>query len=268
VKKWMMFFVIGTLPAMAQTAPLPQTSPATFPATAATTLPTKPPTTLPATMAATMAATTAPSTGPTTSSSPTTTAAVDRLQAFRDRFQRPQQPPRTVGAAKPLPRDFNLLVSRSVFVHGPQRIFEGPEVPPTTQPGNSSFQPSRPERTLLFNGSTRTEGEWVAFIEDTVASRVLKLKVGEPIARGKVTAITLSSLNYDANGKSTLVAIGQNLDGESAAPSSTQPSLAGAPSTGPGGSQGGPGASPGLSGPANDMLERLRQKRLKELGGK
>jgi hypothetical protein len=115
-----------------------------------------------------------------------------------------------VGAAKPLPRDFNLLVSRSVFVHGPQRIFEGPEVPPTTQPGNTSFQPSRPERTLLFNGSTRTEGEWVAFIEDTVASRVLKLKVGEPIARGKITAITLSSLNYDANGKSTLVAIGQN----------------------------------------------------------
>ena len=262
MKKWTMILLLAAIPAVAQT--LPPTNPATGPATMATSAPA----TLPATSPATMAATTAPSTGPTTSSSPTTTAVADRLQAIRDRLQKPQQPPRTVGAAKPLPRDFNLLVSRSVFVHGPQRIFEGPEVPPATQSGNTSLQPSRPEKTLLFNGSTRTEGEWVAFIEDTVASRVLKLKVGEPIARGKITAITLSSLNYDANGKSTLVAIGQNLDGESAAPSSTQPSLAGAPSTGPGGSQGGPGASPGLSGPANDMLERLRQKRLKELGGK
>jgi hypothetical protein len=276
MKNWIMLLAITAFSVEAQTTPVPQTNPAAVPSVV-TSQPTTTPTpstniailpttssSMPSTSTATSLPTTAPTTTPTTAAStgPTTSATGPATSTAR-RFTRPEPAPRVVSAAKPLPRDFNLLITRSVFVHGRKMTYDAPENV-TSQPVAPTFTPTRPEKALLFNGSTRTEGEWVAFIEDTAATRVLKVKVGDPIARGKVAAITLTTLNYDAAGKTTLVMIGQNLDGESTGAPTTSPSFAGTPSTGPSSS----GAPPALSSGASDMLERLRQKRLKELGGK
>jgi hypothetical protein len=260
-------------------AAAPGTIPATAPVKIGTTLPTTKavateiPTTAPA---ATQLATTGPATVPT--SAPTTLAATGpttgptagfarpRFDPRDSRFSRPAPPAplaRVVPIPKPLPVDYAVLSSRSFFVHGRMLEERGPRDngPGDQGPdGSPRFPtPSRPEKNLLFNGSTRADGDWVALIEDTAAAKIIKVNVGDNLAQGKVSAITLTTLDYDAAGKTVRISLGQNLDGEAIAGSTTRPSDAGATS--------GP-APAGSGGPPLDILERMRQKRAAELGGK
>ena len=152
-----------------------------------------------------------------------------------------------------MPKDYSLLVSRSVFVHG--RMTDIRPVDPNG--GTPISVPPRPEKSLLFNGATKADGELVAFIEDMTAGKVLKLRVGDPVARGKIAAITLDTFDYDSGGKVRQIMLGQNLDGE-----------AGLPTSRPTTSSSSPGSSTPGGSPLTDILERLRQKRAQELGGK
>jgi hypothetical protein len=257
-------------------APAPGTVPATAPVKIGTTLPTteavatESPTTAPAT---TQLATTGPATLPTSApttlattgpaTGPTTGFARPRFDARDSRFSRSAPPApvaRVVPIPKPLPVDYAVLNSRSFFVHG--RIIEPPTIDDNGEDPTRGRPPgpsrSRPEKNLLFNGSTRADGDWMALIEDTAAAKIIKVNVGDKLAQGTVSAITLTTLDYDAAGKTVRISLGQNLDGEAIAGSTTRPSEAG-PTSGP--------SAPGGSGPL-DILERMRQKRAAELGGK
>ena len=233
MKKWMILLILGATVTEAQEV-VPATSPASLPGGNATIslTTTRSATTLPTTLAA------SGTTNPTTS-----TAASQAILSAR-----------SVAVAKVMPKDFALLVSRSVFVHGRM-----PDIrPPGPGPGPTPTQ--RPEKALLFNGATNADGELVAFVEDITAGKVLKLRVGDPVARGKVAGITLESFDYDSAGKKQRIALGQNLDGE-AGTATSRPTTSDSPSgfSGP--------LTPGGTGPM-DMLERMRQKRAQELGGK
>ena len=214
------------------------------------------PATVPATMPSTLPATTTASTAPATA--PSTTASVTRESARPDRrFAPPTTAATGVGhlvlTPRAMPKDFAVLSSRSIFVHGRMRMSDGgPTTSLTVAP------PARPEQSLVFNGATLTESQIVAFIEDTSAGKVMKLRAGEAVARGKLGTITLDTLEYDAGGKVTRVQIGQNLDGNAAV----------MPTSRPVSSDASPGSTTGPSGGASDMLEKLRLKRLQELGGK
>ena len=260
-------------------APAPGTMPATAPVKIGTSLPntgvvsTESPTTAPAVpQLATTGPATQPSSAPTTlaatgsATGPTTAAAPARPDFSRDnrfsRFAPPAPVARVVPIPKPLPVDYAVLNTRSFFVHG--RLIEdrgsrdfGPRDPQAE--GSRFSSPLRPEKNLLFNGSTRADGEWMALIEDTAAAKIIKVNVGDKLAQGKVSAITLTTLDYDAAGKIVRISLGQNLDGEAIAGSTTRPSEAG-PTSGPSPAGGG--------GPLADILERMRQKRLQESGGK
>ena len=191
---------------------------------------------------------------------PTTTTASTQPGFTRDRFARATPPPRSIAAAKVMPKEFAMLVSRSVFVHGRmpvdspprERSNEGPPIPM-----------ARPEKSLLFNGATNSDGQLIALIEDTAAGRILKLKVGDPVARGKVAGITLDTFDYDSAGKVQRVVLGQNLDGE-ASSATTRPTTATA-TTGPSGE---PAPLSTGGGPLADIMERMRLKRALEMGGK
>ncbi len=213
-------------------------------------------TTAPASMPATRPdATTGPSTQTLTATtaavSPATTTASSQPGAPKDRFARVSPPARSIAAAKTMPKDYSLLVSRSVFVHGRM-----PD-PRTPEPPGVPIPAPRPEKSLLFNGATKADGELVAFIEDMTAGKVLKLRVGDSVARGKIAAITLDTFDYDSGGKVRQIVLGQNLDGE-----------AGLPASRPTTSSSSPGSSTPGGSPLTDILERLRQKRAQELGGK
>jgi hypothetical protein len=122
--------------------------------------------------------------------------------------------------------------------------------PGSSHPTTGPAEVVPPERTLVFNGLTESDST-TALIEDTAAHKINKLHVGDSIAAGKVTRIDFDSLDYTANGKTTKVAIGQNLEGATAAPT-TGPAVFGAS----GGTTGGSG------GGGDSILERMRQRRM------
>ena len=77
--------------------------------------------------------------------------------------------------------------------------------------------PRLPENVLVFTGVTVTDHATVGFVEDTSQGTVRQVKVGDSIAQGKITDITLNELVYHASdGRTVHVAVGQNLRGESA----------------------------------------------------
>jgi hypothetical protein len=119
----------------------------------------------------------------------------------------------------------------------------------TTPPPAPSLD--RAETDLLFNGVTQTATSIDALVEDTASGRVITVHPGDAIAKGKVGKITFDTLEYLKDGRSSMIQLGQNLAGDqvdaSTIVTTTQPA--------------GSGASP------EDILERLRQKRLQQLGG-
>jgi hypothetical protein len=156
-------------------------------------------------------------------------------------------------ALRGMSADYLVLTHRSIFKKGSQ----------TTDP----FAPTTPvlppapirtvaESSLEFNGAMHADASWTAFFENTSSHDVFVKHEGDIIARGKITAITLDSIDYETNGRQNTIALGHTLDG------SEGPGLASAPSLSLSSTQ----PSANFTGPNAEVLERLRQKRLKELG--
>jgi hypothetical protein len=108
-------------------------------------------------------------------------------------------------------RAYDLLNSYSLFARGRLQ---------SSDSGGSSgggFNSQAPENVLVLTGVTITDHNTVAFIEDTSQGTVKQVKVGDSIAQGKISDITLEELDYKASdGHVVHVGVGQNLRGESA----------------------------------------------------
>jgi hypothetical protein len=165
---------------------------------------------------------------------------------------------------------YAVLRSRSIFVKGDQTITSD------SSPGRSNTDSGglsgHPGSALVFNGVIMVGDQANAMIEDTGSNQVSLVKAGDPIAAGKVSAITFDDLTYEVNGQEKHVSLGQNMDG--VVPATV---AAAAPTTMPGGGSpptDGSGASAGASGPPSsgsgaspeEILARMRAKRNQELG--
>lgn len=131
--------------------------------------------------------------------------------------------------SRPFPPAYDILLTRNVF--SLRRVVK-------------TDGPPRPEAGLAFRGAGLLDDQYTALVEDLGSKAVRRLKAGEPVAAGKVKAITLSYLEYEAGGKVARIAVGQNLAGATVPPPTTAPS---APP--PGGPPGGPGNPNGPGGP-------------------
>jgi hypothetical protein len=275
-------------------ATLPATEPTTDPSTApvATTLPTTQPQSAraltPATLPATQPTTT-PTTIPVATTGPTTQPLVS-----------PAGPAANVGAYSPsgsssygspqpiLPRDYFILAVRSIFQKG-SHVTRGFDIPTHSAPlasttsqasssaASSAAASAAPEESLVYEGSMETGNQFLAFVEDRSAGKMLMLQSGAKIARGKIGDISLDTLDYAVDGAVLHVQVGQNLRGEAAAAASSDGSTptasSGSGTTQPSGTaaSGDTSAAPpsgSSGGGANDILERLRRRRQQELQGK
>ena len=157
---------------------------------------------------------------------------------------------------RPMSPQYSLLLSHSMFVRGHQAIdthhegvYHPPASMPSTMPVDSGLV-SKPEDSLIFNGVTVSNDTPMAFIEDTTNQSVQTVHVGEPIAQGRVTEITLDSLSY-TNAQHTMhLHIGQTLSGGEATPT---PIATSNPSEAP------------ITG--DSVADRMRRKRQLELLG-
>jgi len=164
-------------------------------------------------------------------------------RGFSSATSRPDEPDFSSSAT--MPDDFAVLNLRNIFYKG---HLPSPE---SDSQGSRSFEPHSVETMYIFNGVTITDGKPIAFLENTDSGAVTQVHVGDTIARGKIVNIALDSLDYQAGGKVTRVQIAQNLAGGNGwgTTATSEPSSTGSATT-------------------DAMLEKLRQKRMQELGGK
>ena len=159
-------------------------------------------------------------------------------------------------ALRGMSADYLVLTNRSIFKKGSQ--ITDPFAPTTPLPPTKPPTYTVAESSLEFNGrDARRRKLDRLFRKYFPATMSSSRHTGEDIARGKIVGITLDSVNYTAGGKQSTVLLGQTLDG------SEGPGLSSAPSLSISSTQ--PSNTP-FTGPNADVLERLRQKRLKELG--
>jgi len=151
-------------------------------------------------------------------------------------------------ASTPLPQDYRILLSRSVFLNQP-----GQRVGRTTESGGGG--PRSYEASLTFRGVMREGSQAVAFIDD--GNRTMRLKTGDKIGRGEIREISLNQLLYQVGDRTITVDIGMNLTGTGIMTSTTQPS--------PGSQAQTASTSTGASG-GDDVLERMRKRRQQEGG--
>jgi hypothetical protein len=285
-----LILTLGVIVAAQVPTSVPSSAPAADPArqsetSSPVTLPTTESDTQPATQATTSAATlatTAPTSGPAGyASSVPAYRAFSSYSGRRDYF-RPETSPSTLPSNNPLfkpkayPRQYSAMLSRSIFIKGRQQVFDSGAIgerPP--RPDLASTAPSGPtsssfsEGMLVFNGASDANGHLVAFIENTGMNQIARYHVGDPVgqgAQGRITAITLDSIDYSVGSRVTHVGLGQNLNGQDVQILTTQPvaetfgSSGGAPGTTQPSS-----ITPGGT-PLSDIERRMREKRLKELG--
>ncbi len=117
-----------------------------------------------------------------------------------------------------------------------------------------------PESYLLLKGIAQENNQFVAFVEDKRTGSVLRLREGDPVARGRVKSLNLDSLEYEFQGKTTPVRMGSDLEGGIGAV--TAGDLANfTPSAAPA-----TGSTPAPTADEAAILQRLMQQRQQELG--
>lgn len=114
-----------------------------------------------------------------------------------------------------------------------------------------------PEQSIVLTGVAVQDAVRVAFFEDTRSGETIMVGVGQMLAGGAIDSITLDSVEYRSGPAAKTIAVGESLTGVPAAPSSMP--AASEPATGAATTR-----PNGASGDSNDILERMRQRRLQE----
>lgn len=144
--------------------------------------------------------------------------------------------------------DYQVLVERNMF----SRV-RGPRASRPEQPVQREAPP--PERFIFLRGIVRRDGETIAVLEDMSGGRIMRVRSGDTVLDGRVGQVTLDEITYlDAEGKEVTVPLGRNLETGSVVPSAGEPEA------------GAPAGSETDEGEASGILERLRQRRMRELG--
>jgi hypothetical protein len=194
----------------------------------------------------------------------------------------PPRSPAPAPAPAPAKQNYNdrygVLSEHNIFMQK-RGIPPRPPYVPTTRTSDYTRPPA--EATFVLTGIVLEEGQYRAYVEDTSTGRVIRLAVGDTVARGHVLEIAIDAIAYDLSGQGTWITIGSDLRGQPFAGFPTALSRYMAASTNPsssGGAGGGGltttspsalGGAGGVAPPALDpntaglsVEERMRLRRL------
>jgi hypothetical protein len=117
---------------------------------------------------------------------------------------------------RPLPPEYQILLTRNIFSARP-----APANATVAASGSTSG-----DRDLVLRGVASQQGKLLAFVEDQRESRILRLRAGDVVARGRVRRISFGGLDYESSGAVRQVGIGYAFDGTLQVPpvDATQPS--------------------------------------------
>lgn len=139
---------------------------------------------------------------------------------------RPLADASTTPLAHPLSPRYHVLLTRSIFSRdksiGP--LASAPDG------GGGPGHAAAAETTLAFRGAAMQGTDFTAFFEDVSGGGgVKRVKEGEKLASGFVRRVTIDAIDYETNGHTTRVAIGQNLAGAAVPMPTTAPAAPAGP---------------------------------------
>jgi hypothetical protein len=157
---------------------------------------------------------------------------------------------------------YQLILDRNIFSR--QRG-------PIRRPGEERETPvvvPNPESHFVLKGIVQENDEFIAFIEDTQAGTVLRLRKDERVARGTIKSLSLDGIEYQLEANTSTIKLGYDLEGRlgpvTAAP---RPAAIAPTAPAPAGTATPPAGQP--SAPAGDeaeILQRLMEQRKQQLG--
>jgi hypothetical protein len=112
---------------------------------------------------------------------------------------------------------YAVLAERNIFLRERRR----PQ--PDRGPRDTTREARKPEQTFALTGIVEEEGEFRAYFENLANPSFTRVSLGEPIARGKITAIAIDAVEYEQDGQRKWIDIGHDLTGTltATAPSSS-----------------------------------------------
>jgi len=136
-----------------------------------------------------------------------------------------------------------------------------------------------PETHFVLKGVVQENNQFIAFIEDTQGGGVLRLRQGDPVARGTIKTLSLDALEYQLEDKTISVRLGCDLEGTRAPVAVTVtvdevPILSQTPAPAPTGAPASTATqqpktvqqTPAPAGNEADILKRLMEQRRQQLG--
>ncbi|MBP7933403.1 MAG: hypothetical protein KA354_02035 [Phycisphaerae bacterium] len=156
---------------------------------------------------------------------------------------------------------YGVISERNIFLRDRSRRAFGRGEPNSRPP---SFPPPRQaEQMFVLTGVVLEEEEFRAYFENTDSGSILKLRVGDPIARGMISQIEIDAIEYEHAGQLTWIDVGRNLIGVQVSPTTVGGSLTESSSA----SQ--PSAPlPNPNDPNLSIEEKMKLRRMQELNKK
>ncbi|MHC4646415.1 MAG: hypothetical protein ACYTBJ_13020 [Planctomycetota bacterium] len=106
--------------------------------------------------------------------------------------------------------EYGIIIEGNIF----SRYRGRDAVEPRTSSNPTAEQPPpQPESYFVLKGLAKEDDAFVAFFEDTRAGDMIRVRAEEPIARGKITGLTLDSAVYERDANTVSVQVGQTLEG-------------------------------------------------------
>ncbi|HSZ56880.1 MAG TPA: hypothetical protein VK797_14525 [Tepidisphaeraceae bacterium] len=159
---------------------------------------------------------------------------------------------------QPLPREFALLNSRSIFSKDHLAV--------STDHARPIF--SGTQSSLFFRGIMKEGNHFLANIEDSSSNKTEWVSIGSMLTfnGARITEITFDHIVVDRGGTARQIGVGESLDGGKSVP---QPAVTPAVTAGVAPSaKNAPTAAASTAGTASEdtILEAMKARRLKELG--
>jgi hypothetical protein len=160
---------------------------------------------------------------------------------------------------------YGVLSERNIFVR--DRSHPSTRPSPTTQ-----SSPRDPERSVWLAGVALEAEGFRAYVENQNVGTVTRLAIGDSLARGKITAIEIDAVAYEANGQTTWIEIGNDFANHPVRALSeplAEVSATTTPTTGPAAAGAPAGAaSINLNDPNLTVEQKLKLRRQQELKGR